>query len=94
MKLADQAMHSDRNHHTRHRVRLPSGKQIEVVYRDQQQAAAGPPATLSLIHILQFITDQVGAPVTLIGVGPGREQVIWTDAGLHTTLGQDGVAAS
>ena len=43
---------------------------------------------------LQFITDQVGAPVTLIGVGPGREQVIWTDAGLHTTLGQDGVAAS
>jgi adenylosuccinate synthase len=43
---------------------------------------------------LQFITEQVGAPVTLIGVGPGREQVIWTDAGLHTTLGQDGVAAS
>jgi hypothetical protein len=31
-------MYSDRSHHTRHHVRLPSGKQIEVVYRDQQQA--------------------------------------------------------
>jgi hypothetical protein len=34
-------MNSDRSHHTRHHVRLPSGKQIEVVYRDQR---AGPPA--------------------------------------------------
>ncbi|HEY2201164.1 MAG TPA: hypothetical protein VGH56_04705 [Solirubrobacteraceae bacterium] len=33
-------MEPDRSHHTRHRVRLPSGKQIEVVYRDQNQAAA------------------------------------------------------
>jgi hypothetical protein len=31
-------MYPDRSHHTRHHVRLPSGKQIEVVYRDQQQA--------------------------------------------------------
>jgi adenylosuccinate synthase len=30
---------------------------------------------------LQFIEEHVGAPVTLVGVGPGREQVIWTDAG-------------
>jgi adenylosuccinate synthase len=37
---------------------------------------------------LQFITEQIGAPVTLMGVGPGREQVIWTDAGMHTTLGR------
>jgi adenylosuccinate synthase len=36
---------------------------------------------------LQFIAEQIGAPVTLVGVGPGREQVIWTEAGLQTNLG-------
>ena len=29
---------------------------------------------------LAFIADFVGVPVALIGVGPGREQVIWTEA--------------
>jgi adenylosuccinate synthase len=28
---------------------------------------------------LDFIADFVGVPVALIGVGPGREQVIWTE---------------
>jgi hypothetical protein len=39
-------MEPNRSHHTRHRVRLPGGKQIEVVYRNQNQAAApaGAPA--------------------------------------------------
>ena len=27
---------------------------------------------------LQFISEQVGVPIVLVGVGPGREQVIWT----------------
>jgi adenylosuccinate synthase len=30
---------------------------------------------------LRFVSDFVGVPVALIGVGPGREQVIWTEAG-------------
>jgi adenylosuccinate synthase len=30
---------------------------------------------------LQFVSDFVGVPIALIGVGPGREQVIWTHAG-------------
>jgi adenylosuccinate synthase len=30
---------------------------------------------------LQFIADFVGVPLALIGVGPGRDQVIWTQAG-------------
>jgi adenylosuccinate synthase len=30
---------------------------------------------------LDFIADFVGVPVALVGVGPGREQVIWTRAG-------------
>jgi adenylosuccinate synthase len=29
---------------------------------------------------LEFIADFVGVPIALVGVGPGREQVIWTDA--------------
>jgi adenylosuccinate synthase len=39
---------------------------------------------------LDFIAERVGAAVTLVGVGPGREQVIWTDAGLQTLVGRDG----
>jgi adenylosuccinate synthase len=35
---------------------------------------------------LQFIANYVGAPVTLIGVGPGREQVVWTDTGTQTLM--------
>src|SRR5438552_9357749 len=35
---------------------------------------------------LQFISEHVGAAVTLVGVGPGREQTIWTDAGQHTLM--------
>ncbi len=30
---------------------------------------------------LQFISDCVDVPVALIGVGPGRDEVIWTEAG-------------
>ncbi len=26
---------------------------------------------------LRFVADYVGVPITLVGVGPGREQVIW-----------------
>ena len=29
---------------------------------------------------LRFIEDFIGVPITLIGVGPGRDQVIWTKA--------------
>ena len=33
---------------------------------------------------LDFIADFIGVPVTLIGVGPGRDQIIWTKAGAAT----------
>ncbi len=39
---------------------------------------------------LDFIAEHVGAPVTLVGVGPGREQVIWTDAAELTLLARNG----
>jgi hypothetical protein len=30
----------------------------------------------------------VRAPVALVGVGPGREQTLWTEAGTQTLLGR------
>jgi adenylosuccinate synthase len=33
---------------------------------------------------LAYIEDFVGVPVTLVGVGPGRDQVIWTEASQQT----------
>ena len=36
---------------------------------------------------IQFIEEHTGVPVALIGVGPGREQVIWTDAGRESIVG-------
>jgi adenylosuccinate synthase len=35
---------------------------------------------------LDFVADFVGVPIALIGVGPGREQVIWTEAGRASAL--------
>ena len=31
-----------------------------------------------------------GADIALVGVGPGREQTIWTDAGHRTLIASDG----
>ena len=33
---------------------------------------------------LQFISDFVKVPVALVGVGPGRDEVIWTRAGMES----------
>jgi adenylosuccinate synthase len=33
---------------------------------------------------LAFVADFVGVPITLIGVGPARDQIIWTEAGRGT----------
>ena len=37
---------------------------------------------------LAFIADFVGVPVTLVGVGPAREQTFWTAAGAQTLVAQ------
>src|SRR5438132_2669462 len=39
---------------------------------------------------LQFIAEHVGVDVALVGVGPGREQVIWTEAGRRTLAARNG----
>jgi adenylosuccinate synthase len=35
---------------------------------------------------LEFIAEHAGVEISLLGVGPGREQVIWTDAGRRTLV--------
>jgi adenylosuccinate synthase len=39
---------------------------------------------------LRFIAEHVGAPMALVGVGPGRDQVIWTDDGRQTLAARNG----
>jgi adenylosuccinate synthase len=41
---------------------------------------------------LHFIAEYVGAPVTLVGVGPGREQVVWTDSEVQTIIAASGAS--
>jgi adenylosuccinate synthase len=36
---------------------------------------------------LRFVSDFVGVPIVLVGVGPGREQVIWMDAATGLAIG-------
>jgi len=43
---------------------------------------------------LQFIAEHVGTPVALVGVGPGREQVVWTEAGLESPLAHNRAGAA
>ena len=33
---------------------------------------------------LAYVADYVGVPIALISVGPGRDQIIWTEAGRQT----------
>jgi adenylosuccinate synthase len=42
---------------------------------------------------LRYIEEALGVPVVLISVGPGREQTMWTEAGLATVPGQTVPAA-
>src|SRR5918998_584766 len=37
---------------------------------------------------LAFISDFIGVPIALIGVGPGRDQIIWTEAGRNSLAAQ------
>src|SRR5918997_1401648 len=42
---------------------------------------------------LAYLSEFVGVPIALISVGPGRDQIIWTDAGRATAPFQRAVAA-
>jgi adenylosuccinate synthase len=36
---------------------------------------------------LRFVADFVGVPIVMVGVGPGREQVVWTEAANEVAIG-------
>jgi adenylosuccinate synthase len=42
---------------------------------------------------LAFVEELVGVPVVMVGVGPGREQTVWTDAGRDTAPGKASASA-
>jgi adenylosuccinate synthase len=43
---------------------------------------------------LQFMSNFVGVPVVMVGVGPGREEVVWTEAGEGTVAERVATAAT
>jgi adenylosuccinate synthase len=42
----------------------------------------------SVRDYLAFVSDFVGVPIALIGVGAGRDQVVWTRSGRESAAGQ------
>jgi adenylosuccinate synthase len=43
---------------------------------------------------LAYLEEAVGVPVVLVGVGPGREQIIWTEAAKDSALAADAMRAT
>jgi adenylosuccinate synthase len=43
---------------------------------------------------LGYLEEAVGVPVVLVGVGPGREQIIWADAAKDSALAAEAMAAT
>jgi adenylosuccinate synthase len=43
---------------------------------------------------LDFVAEHVDTPVALIGVGAGREQVVWSDAARDTLIARSGASAA
>jgi adenylosuccinate synthase len=43
---------------------------------------------------LGFVSDFIGVPIALIGVGPGRDQVVWTEASERTVVAPDRATAA
>jgi hypothetical protein len=76
-------MHSDKDqHHTRHHVRLPSGKQIEVVYLDSPQPPSlgagqghADPATGPL-HICFYCAGELVYPLDWAEAGAERWRIL------------------
>ena len=60
--------------------------------RTSASARASPSCPPAAQEYLRFIAEHVGAPVALVGVGPGRDQVVWTDAGRKTLAARNGAS--
>jgi hypothetical protein len=81
-------MHPDRSHSIRHNVRLPSGKQIEVVYRDQGQPTAaeeqrnatgetgGSPCVPDSLHVCFHCAGELAYPLDWAEEGPRHWRIV------------------
>jgi nucleotide-binding universal stress UspA family protein len=78
-------MHSDKSHHhVRHQVRLPSGKEIEVVYLDNhqpptlegagEQRRAG--TTAEPLHVCFYCAGELVHPVDWAEAGPSQWRIL------------------
>ena len=62
-------------------TRSASTRSCPAGLRTSPSAAARTSCPTTARSYLQFISDFVKVPIALIGVGPGRDQVIWTRGG-------------
>lgn len=76
-------MQDDRNHHTRHHVQLPSGRQIEVVYLDSTghrlgdapQVPCTPTAPGESLHVCPRCAGELVHPLDWAEESPGRWRI-------------------
>jgi hypothetical protein len=70
-------MHPDRSNHIRHHVQLPSGKQIEVVYRGHRRAAAADSAYApDPLHVCFHCAGELAYPLNWVEEGPRHWRVV------------------
>jgi hypothetical protein len=78
-------MQPDRSHHTHHRVRLPSGKQIEVVYGDQRRPASAEaqrgavqdnPCAPDPLHVCFHCAGELAYPLDWAEEGPRHWRIV------------------
>jgi hypothetical protein len=73
-------MDPDRSHPTRHRVRLPSGKQIDVVYRDQQlEGSTDAPQNVNVpdpLYVCFHCAGELAYPLDWSEEGPRHWRIV------------------
>lgn len=74
-------MQEDRDHHTRHHVQLPSGRQIEVVYLDStghrlaEQPSCVPASPGEALHVCPRCAGRLVHPLDWAEDSPGRWRI-------------------
>jgi hypothetical protein len=76
-------MQDDRDHHTRHHVQLPSGREIEVVYLDSTghrvgegaQPSCTPTSPGEQLHVCPRCTGELVHPLDWAEESPGRWRI-------------------
>ncbi len=76
-------MQDDRDHHTRHHVQLPSGREIEVVYLDSTghrvgegpQPSCTPTSPGEQLHVCPRCTGELVHPLDWSEESPGRWRI-------------------